>query len=166
VPIKWLIYGAVIVAAAGVWLWRERQKPKDDEPASIVILLRNPKTLDVQILAGLLSKVTGRSVRAVEVGKSGTPDHDNKPAGEMVAGASPHFIAQVGGTAFVIHNLSQPYMDDPVQASETFQELRLRKAIREHLANLIDSDCLAPLPPTPQPIRSMQLGGDAGKTAL
>jgi uncharacterized protein YegJ (DUF2314 family) len=143
------------------------QKPKGDTSASIVILLRNPKRLDVQLLAHLIGKVTGRSVRAIDPGDKPVAG-DNQPAGDMVAGTSPHFIAQVGGTAFAIHNLPAPYMNDPVRESESFPELRLRKAIKDHkawlsmdilypkaatpeayrlaarvLANLIDEDCLA-----------------------
>ena len=86
----------------------------------------------------------------------------------MVAGGSPHFIAQVGGTAFAIHNISEPYVSDPLRASEVLPDLHLRKAVRDHkawismdiihpptgtadayrviarvLAHFIDSDCLA-----------------------
>jgi len=173
---KWLVCAVTIALPAGTWLWHERRKRKDAAPASIVILLQNPRDLKVQLLADLLSKVTGRSVRAIEMGDKRTREDDNKPAGDMVAGASPHFIAQVGGTAFAIHNLPVPYMDDPVHASETVPELGLRKAMKDHkawlsmdilnpkaatpeayrvvarvLANLIDADCLALYhPPTNQ----------------
>lgn len=167
-PIEWLVCAATIAAVAGMWFWRKRRERKDDAPASIVLLLERPKALNVGILADLLSKVTGRSVRAIEVGDDRDAKDDHQPVGDMVMGASPHFIAQVGGTTFAVHNLPVPYMPDPAHASESFPELRLRKAIRDHkawlsmdivpheaaaperyrivarvLGNLVGTDCLA-----------------------
>jgi uncharacterized protein YegJ (DUF2314 family) len=166
-PIKWLICAVIIATVvAGVWLRRARRKRKGDPPASIVVFLQRPKPLNVQILAQVLSEVTGRNVRAIALDDN--PNDNNRPAGDMVAGASPHFIAYASGTAFAIHNLSSPYVEDQAHASESIPELRLRKAIREHtawlsmdivhaqaatpeayrvaarvLAKLIDADCLA-----------------------
>jgi len=133
-PIKWLLCAIVIVVVAGFWLWRKNRMraSAEEEPASIVVLLQKPRPLNVQVLAQLLSQASGRSVRAI--GTDDPPDRSNRPVGDMVAGASPHFIANVGGTSFVIHNLSSPYVEDPIAASETISDLRLRKAMREHKA--------------------------------
>ncbi len=166
--LKWLICGVLLAIAVGTWFWGERRKRKEDAPLSIVLLLQQPKSLDVRVLAEVLSKETGRSVRPIDVAAETKEEDDGRPVGDMVAGASPHFIAQVGGTAFAIHNISEPYVSDPVSASEALPELRLRKAVRDHkawlsmdivhpqaatadayrviakvLAHFIDSDCLA-----------------------
>lgn len=167
--LKWWICAALLAIAVGMWFWRERRKRKEDAPQSIVLLLQQPQSLDVHLLAEVLSKETGRSVRPVDVAADSKEDDDGgRPVGDMVAGASPHFIAQVAGTAFAIHNISAPYVNDPISASEALPELRLRKAVRDHkawlsmdivhpqaatteayrvvaklLAHFIDSDCLA-----------------------
>jgi uncharacterized protein YegJ (DUF2314 family) len=167
-PLKSFVCAVIIAVVVGAWLWRERRRRKDEAPASIVLLLHRPKPLNVQILAQVLTEVTGKSVRAIALDDSRSEKGDNRPVGDMVAGASPHFISRVNGISFAIHNLSAPYMADPAQASESFVEMRLRKAVREHtawlsmdilnaqaatpdayrivgrvLARLVDDDCLA-----------------------
>ncbi len=160
---------ALLVVAVGVWFRRERRKHTDEPPpASIVLFVKQPKRIDVGQLADLFGRVTGRSVEPITPGPRTTETNDGQPAGDVVAGASPHFIAKVSGIWYAIHNVASPYMDDPVRASESFRETRLRKAIRDHrawlsvdvlhpqaataevcrvvarvLAHFVDSDCLA-----------------------
>jgi uncharacterized protein YegJ (DUF2314 family) len=164
-----MICAALLAIAVGIWFWRRRQKRLDEPPPdSIVLLLKQPKRIEVRQLADLFGSVSGRSVSALVHGTGKQEIDDTRPAGDVVAGASPHFIAKVEGTWFTIHNVPTPYMDDPAQASESFREARLRNAIRDHhawlsveiiqpkaatpeayrvlarvLAHFIDADCLA-----------------------
>ena len=167
-PIQWLIFAVLATIAVVVRLPRGRRKREGDPPASIVLLLERPRALSVQILSYVLGNATGRNVSAIALDDNSDAKNDDQAAGICVSGASPHFIAQLSGTLFAIHNLPSPYMDDPVRASESFRELRLRKAVRDHkawlsmdivyleaatpeacrvvaqtFARLIDTDCLA-----------------------
>jgi uncharacterized protein YegJ (DUF2314 family) len=141
--IKWLLCAVLIAVIAGVWLWQQRRRrvTNNEEPASIVLLLKGPREVDVRLLASLLTEATGLKVRAI--GPSEPADNTDKPAGDMVAGASPHFIANLNGTTFVIHNLATPYVEDSEAASASIPELRLRKAMAEHKAWL-SMDVLRP----------------------
>ncbi len=134
-PIRWLLCAIVVVVVAGFCLWRRNRKraSAEDRPASIVILLQKPRPLNAQILAQLMTKVMGQDVRAV-VGDD-PRDNPNEPVGKWwVTGASPHFLAYLHPTSFIIHNFARPYWDDPAEASESIQELRLRKAVKDHTA--------------------------------
>lgn len=163
-PISWeqgLL--ATIVALAAAWIWKKRGQRNSEPPAGIVLFLRRPKPLNAQVLAHLLSQVTGRDIRA------GSMDEADKPSdtADMVLGQTPRFVAFVGDSVFAIQNMSAPYLADPEAASRTIREMRTSKAIQEHrawlamdiiklkpattqdyqtiarlLARLIDEDCL------------------------
>jgi len=106
----------------------------------------------VQTLAHFLSLASGRSVSALPL-EGDIPQQDrDRPAGDVVSGASPHFIVFIGGTPYLIHNVSAPYGDDPENVSESIPELRLRKALREHTAWL-SMDILHPEAATPEAYR-------------
>lgn len=163
-PVWLLAAVAAIVVMAALWLWkRKREAP----PASIVLLLREPKVLNAHALAEALGRETGREVTPILKDAAPGPA-DDQPVGEWVTGETPHFIAHVGGTMFMIHNIAAPYWDDPLRASEDVREMRLAQAVREHhawlsmdilhpeqasaenyriaarvLANLADANCLA-----------------------
>jgi uncharacterized protein YegJ (DUF2314 family) len=167
--VQWLIFAVLLAVAAGTWFRREKRKQgKEVAPESIVLLLRRPKPLNVYVLADLLSRESGRAVRPIDIMNDGNEREGDRPAGDCVAGASPHFIVQIGGTAFTVHNIPTPYVEDPVKASGSLSELRLRKAVRDHqawlsmdilhsqaataeayrmaakvLAHFVDDDCLA-----------------------
>lgn len=135
----------------GMRSWWDKRKAKDDPPASIVLLLKRPKPLNVQFLAGVLSQAAERPVRPLEI--------DSNPASgldetfmDMVTGKTPHFMARIGDTTYVIHSLAHPYMDNSVDASEAFPELRLRKAIRDHQAWL-SMDVIPPEAASPEAYR-------------
>ncbi|MBL8220869.1 MAG: DUF2314 domain-containing protein [Bryobacterales bacterium] len=150
-PISWehlLLAGLIMIPAVWIWKWRARRN--NVPPAGIVLFLRRPKPLNAQILAHLLSQVTGRTISA------GSPDelaHPSQPA-DIVLGQTPHFVAFAGDTVFAIHNLSVPYMDDPEAASHSVQEMRTGKAIREHQAWL-SMDVISPKPPTAEAYRTV-----------
>jgi uncharacterized protein YegJ (DUF2314 family) len=166
--ILWL-GGILLSAFLAVAFWLKRRRRSHDAPQGFVMLLRQPHDLDVNLLADRLSNACGKPVTGIGL-KPGHEEEekDDGPVGDMVTGESPHFIAHAAGTTFAIHNLDVPYMPDPIRASESFPELRLRKAIRDHTAwlsvailqlqpqapdaikvaarvvsELIDSDCLA-----------------------
>lgn len=167
---KWFIGVATIVVLAVVWLWLERRRRLERVPESVVLLLQKPKLLNAQFLADLLGRESGRAdqVRAIDSSDEGDEAEGKQPAGDMVMGQSPHFTAYVGGTAFLIHNVPAPYVNNAAEASESFPELRVRKAVRDHqawlsmdilhagaatpeayrlvgrvLARLVDTNCLA-----------------------
>lgn len=142
---KWFVFAIILIAVVGIWLWRARgrQKRNDEAPASIVILLRAPIALNAYLLAELLSKESGRNVRAIDMNSPPADEDSDQPVGDMVTGASPHFIAHINEVTYVFHNLSTPYMKDPIRASDAIEELRLRHAVREHLA-WVSMDILEP----------------------
>jgi uncharacterized protein YegJ (DUF2314 family) len=174
--LKCLIPVALLGMAAFLWLRHSKRgsKPDDKPPQSIVLLLARPKVANIQLLAHWLSEDTGRKVRGIDSAADKDKGSDDERAGDFVIGRQPHMLAHVAGATFVIHSLSEPYMKDPLSASESIPELRIRKAVRDHkawismdildsktpttqeyrviaklLAHLVDSDCLALyFPPT------------------
>ena len=164
---KWLIVTAATAILAMLWFWRERRKRPDEPPAGIVLLLKKAKPVDVHVLAEILGKAAGRHIRAVERRGDGT-GQDEEPAGDIVMGALPHFVAIVDGITYVLNSVPAPYVADPEKASQSIREMRLQKAVKEHvawlsadilnprdanlqtyrviarvLANFVDDDCLA-----------------------
>jgi uncharacterized protein YegJ (DUF2314 family) len=142
---------------------------QSEQPESIVLLLRQAKRLDVHLLSEVLQHVTGWPFRTIDGDTPSDQKNRNEPAGSFwVAGGSPHFIIQANGVTYLVHNASSPYCDTAEEAAEEVQELRLRRAIRDHrawlsmdvlhpeqansetyriivgvLARFSDSDCLA-----------------------
>lgn len=145
--------------------WR-RRPPAGRIPESIMVLLRQPKPMNVQTLARLLSEVTGVAVEAVPREEAGNKANGGQPVGDMVTGSTPIFIALVQGTCYLFHNPPFPCIKNAEKASKSIRELRIRKAFAEHkgfigmdifrsepspqayrvvarvLARLIDDDCL------------------------
>lgn len=166
---KWLVLVGIVAVILCAWFWlTTKKRANDGAPQGIVILLRSPRSLGVEELAQLLTQASGAEVKAIPLKEGAEKRHpDDTLVGNMVVGRSPHFLATVGNTAFAIHNLPSPYMNDPARVSETFEDLRLQKAIRDHkawlsidivhskvdaeayrivartLARLVDADCLA-----------------------
>ena len=169
-----LICTAVFAVIIGVWFWRQRRKRVRGAPSdSIVLLLKEPKQIDIGQLAEFFGRAAGKSVTPLVSMRQARGTDSSGPAGDVVAGASPHFIAKVSGAWYAVHNLSSPYLVDPVRASKLVREMRLSKAIRDNrawlsvdiihpqaatpeayrvvarvLAHFVDSDCLALYSPT------------------
>jgi hypothetical protein len=91
-------------------------------------------------------------VEAVEVDPKLVPRADNQASRDWVVGVAPHFFAYLGNIAFAVHSIESPYMKDPIRASESISELRLRKAVREHKAWL-SIDIIQPKAPTAENYR-------------
>lgn len=149
---KWALSAIGVIIVLALWFYWEKRKNVAEPPASIVLLLREPRTLDVRLLAELLSAETGTRVEAIDMDAKGTPEEENAPVGDMIAGASPHFIAQVKGTAFAFHNLATPYVGNAARAGDSISELRLRKAVQDHKAWL-SMDIIQPESATPENYR-------------
>src|SRR5215470_11868602 len=101
VPMKLLIGAAAVVAAAAGWLLLRPRK--EVPPASIVLLLDKPRAVGVHALAEYFTAASGRPVSAVAADGDNLKEAVRQNAGDFVAGASPHFIANIGGTTFVVH---------------------------------------------------------------
>jgi uncharacterized protein YegJ (DUF2314 family) len=130
--IQWWI-AAALIAILIIRRVLRRRKPADLPPAAIVVLRCAPRPMNAQFLADLMGRVTERSVCGIGPDDATDPN-DQRPIGDMVAGASPHFVARIDGTDFLIHNVSRPYMNDPARACKSIREMRTQKAVAEHTA--------------------------------
>jgi uncharacterized protein YegJ (DUF2314 family) len=152
--VLWLIVASIGAILAGLWLRRAQRNHSGPAPAGIVLLLRAPRKLNAPLLAELLSKAIDRPIRALDLDGLDDTSDEHEPLGDAVIGKSPHFICLAGDAAFAVHNLPAPYMADPAQASESYPDLRLRPAIRDHKA-WVAIDVVRPTPPSPEHYRAV-----------
>lgn len=149
---------AVFCLVACYWFWKEAITPEeiareeasanedeeeqaeqaeDRSMTSLVLLLREPRYLDLAILAHAASQAWDVEMLA------GEQDDD---AESFVVGDSPMFVVKHVDRVYVVHNHAQPYFDEPQEVAEQMNELRRRKAILEHQcwmsvdAMLVDED--------------------------
>lgn len=104
----------------------------EEKMISLVQLLREPRYLDAQILAGLASRAWGRAVTASVEGQD-----KNRPMAEgdpCVLGESPNFIVVCDGLFFSILNVAGPYVPDVQSAANSTSNLRIRQPLVEHRA--------------------------------
>lgn len=117
-----------------VALFMERpRRAKDDRPLiSLVLLLKESRTMDVHSLAQRLSIAWGVSV---ETAKDKDVSEDENVADKTyIVGSTPIFMIGHQGGFYLVNNFDRPYFDEPDKAAEDCPELRLRKVIREHRA--------------------------------
>jgi hypothetical protein len=136
--------GAWIVA----WRGHRRQRP----PCAIVLLLREPKSLDARQLAELLTKETGRTIAARGIDFGRIPAGE-RPANDTVTGVTPHFAAVIGGTLFMVQNPERPYGGEVGVEHEAWLSMDIlhpEAASRENyqliglvLSHLVGEDCVA-----------------------
>jgi len=136
----------------GIWMAARRRQMNQPPPCSIVLLLRNPREMNAQVLADLLSKETGRTIAAREIDAALIPS-DSRPADDTVIGVSPHFVAVVGGTYFMVHNPARPYGGEVGFEHEAWLSMDIlhpQAVSRENyqiagrvLSHLVGDDCLA-----------------------
>lgn len=162
-----ILLGGVTV---GLWSWlkgRFGKKAEKEKPLiSLVLLLREPRSLDTATLARLAGDAWGTKLAT-----------DKGDATDFVVGDSPLFIIQCKGYMFLVNNFPKPYVENPEAVAEEMKELRLRKAMGEHrawlsvdllgeadevnlkeayryigklVANLMNDDCLAIYAPSTQ----------------
>jgi uncharacterized protein YegJ (DUF2314 family) len=103
---------------------------REEPPASLVLLLSQPRELDAATLARAAATAFGIEVRAGEA-----------EGGPCVVGESPHFLVQLPDRLLAIHNAALPYFDSPVTAAADLPELRLREAVARHRA-WVSVECL------------------------
>lgn len=97
----------------------------DDEPMiSVVLLLRNPKYLEAEILS--------RVVDSVWDGDFTETDSEN--TANFVVGDNPLYVIKSDDSMFLVHNHSTDYWDAKDDIADSVSELRLAKAIRDHEA--------------------------------
>jgi uncharacterized protein YegJ (DUF2314 family) len=120
----YLVIPAIILLAAGLWLfWRWRRR-RESRLVSLVGLLREPISVDAAVLA----QVAGRAWNA-DLGFDGTEGTD----GYVVATGSPGMI-MCRGRFYLIHSVPAPYVENPQEAAESIGDLRTRRLFREHRA--------------------------------
>jgi uncharacterized protein YegJ (DUF2314 family) len=96
--------------------------------------------------------VTGRVVLSITPESAGGPRSDYKQADDFVISVPPSFIAKIDGVAFLINNVSKPYVTAAGQMSLGIHKLRLRTALAEHQAWL-SVEILHPQAATPENYR-------------
>jgi len=162
-------FAVLCLAVLAVW-WQRRRRREDEPLVSLVLLLREPRELDAEVLGRSATKALG-----IEL-SSRDPD-----ASDFVVGESPHFIVKAGRCVYGVLNVAEPYVAGHEEfAHEQITELRLREAFKRHrawlavdlvhkdetvgldevyrqigklLAELADDDCLAVYAPQTQQLR-------------
>jgi uncharacterized protein YegJ (DUF2314 family) len=90
---------------------------------SLVLLLREPRYLDCDMVKRIASKVLGHDFTTTD-----------ENATDFIVGEHAPFFLKFRGELYLIHCFPKPYMKNPEQASMEIQELRTRKAVSEHKA--------------------------------
>src|SRR5262249_40933732 len=101
----------IICALSGAWqIWRDfsPEKIADTEDQkrpllSFVLLLREPRYLETNILAQILSSAWGGDYSS----------QDGEKTGRFVVGETPVFLINSPGGFFMLNNFSRPYFDNP-----------------------------------------------------
>jgi len=143
---------ALLLPLIGVGLWISAHRRHRMPPCGIVLLLRSPREMNAQILADVLSKETGRKIAAREI-DANLISGDRRAANDTVTGVSPHFVAVIGGTYFMVHNLAKPYGGEVGFEHEAWLSMDIlhpQAVSRENyqlvgrvLSHLVGNDCLA-----------------------
>jgi len=166
-PFEWprLIY-CLCFTWFTVALFMERpRRNQDDRPLiSLVLLLRDSRSMDVHTLAQRLSIAWGVPV---ETAKDKDVSQDENVADKTyVVGGSPIFMIGHQGSFYLVNNFDRPYFEEPDKAAEDCPDLRLKKVIREHRAWLsVDLLRVGQLPDRTQAYRQIshlvaELAGD------
>lgn len=148
------VVSGVLLLAAAIWLWRglKAKRRGCPPPLGIVLLLKEPKPINAEILAFHFGRITGRPFKPVVLDHSRIPCAGDSPAGDFVMGAPPNFLASAGGTLFLINTVPRPYFTDPARFIEDVRELRTKNAIASHRAWL-SAEILHPEAVTPDNYR-------------
>jgi uncharacterized protein YegJ (DUF2314 family) len=144
----------------------EGENNSDEPMISLVLLLKEPRFLETNVLANILGSAWGMPM-------DGSKDDDeNEDKGGYVVGESPLFIASNRRAVFMIHNRSEPYFDDLPGLLERVKEMRMRHILEQHTAWL-SVDLLSPAQEGaareslyPDIARSIAELGEAGCLAL
>jgi len=108
---------------------------EDDDRShlSLVLLFREPVYLEPDSLARMASRAWDADVQVA------TEDDADEPLGaeqerSLLVGESPYFLLAHPPGLFVIHNVDDPYFDDPDAVAESVREIRVSQAIEQHRA--------------------------------
>lgn len=100
---------------------------------SLVLLLREPRYLEAQVLANVLESAWGTTF-SVSNGDEKTTEDSGAAGQPWIAGESPIFMVNTGAATFVVHNHPRPYFEEVANVAELVPELRLRTIVTEHRA--------------------------------
>ena len=130
------VVGGVLLVAAAIWLWRrlKAKLPGCPPPLGIVLLLKEPKPINAEILAFHFGQITGRPFKAIAPESTQTQGEGDSPAKDIVIGIPPNFLATADGTMFLINCVPKPYFSEPARLSEDMRELRIKTAVENHRA--------------------------------
>ncbi|MDA7916325.1 DUF2314 domain-containing protein [Verrucomicrobia bacterium] len=129
----------LLQGVAGLWCLFTIPLPTDmDEPlTSMVLLLSKPMYADSELLRDLFSKVIGPELEA----KCTPADEeevralsDSSNGKSFITGKSPIYMLSCDEGMFIVHDIEEPYMDEPEEAAEEVTELRTAAALRDHKA--------------------------------
>lgn len=112
----------------GLWNWFKslfgKGDPPEDAPIiALVLLVREPRFLDEDMLRELINTAWDADLRP-----------DDPDATEFVVGASPSFMVQYRERHFLVNNFAAPYVEDVDAAAADMKELRRRQAFEQHKA--------------------------------
>lgn len=121
---EWFLLALGMIAVAGVvgfFIWRHRRK-KRPRLISIVALTSEPVTIDPAILARIAGDVLDADLGdGSEGGKDG-----------FVVGAEIIHTIMHNDRMYLVNSFPKPYVEDPEEASEAINDLRIRKSFAEH----------------------------------
>ncbi len=126
----WIAVGAIAVAI-GVWFYGRYRRLRQSRMISLVALLREPIVFDPAVLAKIASQAWN-----ADLGDGTTEGADG-----FVVGDSRFTSIMSRGRMYLVNCLPDPYVEDPVAASESISDLRIRALFSEHRA-WFSCDCL------------------------
>lgn len=120
-----MVYILVGVALLGlaVYLWRRRRAARESHMNSLVVLLREPRALNLEVLAFQLEKAIGVPVYA------GIPPDEDDSVEVFVGGGPGTYMLHLPGSMFSIHNVGHPYCGEMPHP-----DMRVQHAVASHRA--------------------------------
>lgn len=102
---------------------REHAQPKKEERLiSLVLLLREPRTLDEHSLANTVSTAVG------------IPHGHDESASSFVVAKPPYYLIKLASGRFVVNTIAEPYFKNTEKLAEGVKDPQLRQAIQAHRA--------------------------------
>lgn len=138
---RWSYLAVAVFGPWGAWqFWRElAPAPASEERPmiSLVALLRQPRYLEVPVLAEILKSAWGLDFKVSDEGGESS-EQAGRP---FIVGESPIFMVNTGDAMFIVHNHAVSYFNEVEDLLEKVHDLRQRKIISDHQAWL-SVDCM------------------------